>query len=497
MAVMSNLKALALMAERDPHCPVIIDGDRVVTRAAFDASTNRLAREFLARGVQPGDFVSIILPNCVAFLESVAAAWKVGAVPQPLPAKLAAKELREIIALANPALIVGNPPGRTHGRAILPQGFVPDAAISAAPLPDVVAPHFKAMVSGGSTGRPKIIVAGNPGVIDPDAPMPTVRPNERFLVTGPLYHNAPFLAATTCILAGGCAVLMPHFDAELTLQMIERHKINFMSLVPTMMHRIWRLGAATRGAYDMSSIRAMIHSASMCPIWLKECWIEWLGAARVLEAYSSTEAPGYTVITGTEWLQRRGSVGRPDTTACQVGIFDAAGNRLGPYKVGEVYMRPTPGPDSKYHFGQKYHYIGAKSKTLPGGWDCMGDLGYVDADGYLYLSDRSADVIIRGGANIYPAEVEAAIDSHPTVRSSVVIGIPDDDLGETLLAIVDSPRPVSADEMRTYLRRHLSPYKIPQRFEFVTSPIRDDAGKVRRQALRQERIAASATATAA
>lgn len=485
MAAISILKALALLAERAPDKAILIEGERTLTRAQFDASTNRLARAYAAMGVERGDFVSVILPNSIAFLESIAAIWKIGAVPQPLPPKLAAKELTEILALAKPKLIVGNPPVQTEQCAVLPQGFTPDTALSDAPLPDVVSPHFKAMVSGGSTGRPKIIVAGNPGMIDLNAPFPTVQPNERFLVTGPLYHNAQFLAATTCMLSGGSAVIMTRFDALSALNLIEKHQVNFVSLVPTMMHRIWRLGDSIRNQYDMSSIRAVVHSASICPMWLKESWINWLGPDRIIEAYSSTEAPGYTIITGREWLVRKGSVGKPDPSGCQVKICDSAGAEVAAGKIGEVYMRPTPGPQSKYQFGNKYHYIGALAKTLPGDWESMGDEGYVDRDGYLYIVDRSADIIIRGGANIYPAEIEAAIDAYPTVRSSIVVGIPDEDLGESILAIVDCTAPIPVDTLKRHLSDHLSAYKIPQKFEFVINPLRDDAGKARRLAIRK------------
>lgn len=495
MAAISILKAIGLLAERDPDRTVLIEGTRTVTRMEFEANTNRLARAFQNVGVARGDYVSVILPNCIQFIETVAAIWKLGAIPQPLPPKLAAKELNEILSLAKPKLIVGNPPNRPVGCAVLPLGFKPDAALSESPLTDVVAPHFKAMVSGGSTGRPKIIVAGNPGMIDLDAPFPTVRPNERFLVTGPLYHNAPFLAATTCVLSGGSAVIMSHFDAEQTLQMIETHQINFLSLVPTMMHRMWRLGAKVRSKYDLSSIRAMIHSASSCPVWLKEAWIGWLGADRVLEAYSNTEAPGYTVITGSEWLKKKGSVGRADAKTCEIKIVDRNGKEVPTGQVGEVYMRPVLGPGSTYCYGDRYFYIGAAPRQLQGGWDSLGDLGSLDEDGYLFLADRRADMIIRGGANIYPAEVEAAIDAHPAVRSSVVFGLPDDDLGEKVVAIVDTEFAISEDELLRHLRTQLTPYKIPAVFEFTNAPLRNDCGKVRRSDLRNARIVQSAIYT--
>jgi bile acid-coenzyme A ligase len=395
VAAISICSALALLAERAPTQPILIEDERTVTRAEFDASTNRLARAYAAMGVSRGDFVSILLPNSIAFLEAVAAVWKLGAVPQPLPAKLAPKELAEIIALAKPKLIVGDTPVPTETCACLPTGFQPDPSLSDAALPDVTAPHFKAMVSGGSTGRPKIIVAGHPGIIDPESPLPTIKSGERFLITGPLYHNAPFLAAIMTILTGGTAIVMRRFDAESMLALIEKHKIQFISLVPTMMQRVWRLPTATRNRYDLSSLRAMCHGSAMCPAWLKEAWMEWLGPDRVLEAYSSTEAPGYTIISGSDWLCRRGSVGRPDPSACEVKICEKDGNELPTRRVGEVFMRPTPGPDSQYYFGARYFYIGARSKSLPNGWDSMSDHGYVDEDGYLYLIDRADDVIIQ------------------------------------------------------------------------------------------------------
>jgi len=488
VAAISILKALALLADRDPRRPILIEDERTVTRAEFDAATNRLARAYAAMGVERGDFVSVILPNSIAFLEAIAAIWKLGAVPQPLPPKLAPKELGEIIALAKPKLIVGNPPLRTETCAILPEGFTPDPALSDAALPDVVSPHFKAMVSGGSTGRPKIIVAGNPGMIDLDAPFPTVQPNERFLVTGPLYHNAPFLGAVMCLLSGGSVVVMSRFDGEETLRMIEKHKVNFITLVPTMMSRIWRLGESVRRKYDLSSIRAMVHSAAPCPTWLKEGWIEWLGPDRVLEAYSNTEAPGYTYITGRDWLRKRGSVGRADPTTCEIKVCDQSGRRLNAGEIGEIYMRPKLGPGSTYCYGDRYYYIGAEPKMLTDGWESMGDLGYLDDEGYLFLADRRADVIIRGGANIFPAEIEAALEEHAAVRSCVVIGIPDQDLGETVLAIVDTDRPVTETELRRHLDSRVSAYKIPATFEFVRTALRDDAGKVCRRKLRTNKL---------
>lgn len=484
MAAIPISRAMAILAQRAPDEPIMIDGARVITRAAFDRNTNRLARALAGLGVGHGDFVSILLPNSVQFLETVVAAWKLGAVPQPLSRGLAPREAAEILALVRPRVIVGHAGCSAPGALSVPEGFVPDAALSDDAMPDIIAPHFKAMASGGSTGRPKVIVAGNPGTIDLDAPCPTVQPLERILVTGPLHHNAPFFATATSLLSGGCAVLMSRFDPEQVLAMIDRHRINFVTLVPTMMLRIWRLGPAVRAKYNLRSLRSVVHSASPCPVWLKESWIEWLGADRIVEAYSSTEAPGYTIIGGREWLAKKGSVGKADPAACEVMIADSDGRAVPSGTVGEVFMRPATGPDATYFFGDRYRYIGAEPRRLAAGWDSMGDLGYLDGDGYLFLCDRSTDLIIRGGANIYPAEVEAAIESHPMVRSCVVIGLPDEDLGETVAAVIETTEAMNGEEMRSYLKTRLSGHKIPAAMEFVDRPMRDTAGKVRRREVR-------------
>jgi bile acid-coenzyme A ligase len=237
-----------------------------------------------------------------------------------------------------------------------------------------------------------------------------------------------------------------------------------------------------RTKYDVSSLKTLWHLAAPCPVWLKEAYIEWLGADVIWELYGGTEGQGGTVITGREWLEHKGSVGKPNAT-CEMRIVGEDGRDLPPGEVGEVYMRPKAGA------GTTYRYIGAEAKSIEGGWESLGDMGRMDADGYLYLSDRQTDMILCGGANIYPAEVEAAIDAFPGVRSSAVIGLPHADLGNAIHAIVDAPdRAVAEDALRTHLEMRLVRYKIPRTIEFVTEPLRDDAGKVRRKQLRAERL---------
>jgi bile acid-coenzyme A ligase len=302
------------------------------------------------------------------------------------------------------------------------------------------------------------------------------------LYPGPMYHNGPFSMSCRGLMCGNHVVTMRRFDAEQTLALLARHRVDWTLLVPTMMHRIWRLPAAVRAHHDLPGLRIVLHLAAPCPAWLKREWIGWLGPDRVHELYAGTEAQGITWIDGHEALAHPGSVGRI-MEGFQLQIRDEAGRPLPAGEVGEVYMRPDAGP------GTTYHYVGAEPKQIEGGWESLGDMGWVDAEGYLYLTDRRNDMILSGGANIYPAEVEAAIDTHPAVRSSCVIGLPDDDLGSRVHAIVDAIAPVGEEALLAHLAERLVRYKIPRSIEFVREPLRDDAGKVRRTALRQERLA--------
>jgi bile acid-coenzyme A ligase len=225
------------------------------------------------------------------------------------------------------------------------------------------------------------------------------------------------------------------------------------------------------------------------PEWLKRAWIDWLGPEKIYEAYGGTERSGGTMISGTEWLARPGSVGRP-TGGRRIRVLRPDGSECAPGEVGEIFMLPPGGQ------GSTYRYVGAEAKATADGWETLGDLGHVDADGYLYVVDRRTDMIVTGGANVYPAEVEAALDAHPAVRSSCVVGLPDDDLGQRVHAIVDAPAPPDEADLREHLARHLVRYKIPRSFEFVDEPLRDDAGKVRRSALREARLGAASRRSA-
>ena len=482
MSEVSLSRILAYWAGKDPDRAILTHEGTTLSRAELEARSNRLARAYQELGVKAGNFVTIALPNGVEFIEAVFATWKLGATPQPVSYRLPEAERSQIVALAKPSLLVGVPPGAHPGIICLAPGYSPDPALSDAPLAEVTAKYWKAMTSGGSTGRPKLIVSKDPAAADPEAEKFGLVPGQVALIPGPLYHNGPFSLSMIALQMGHHLIVTSRFDATETLELIDRHGVQLMYLVPTMMQRMWRLPSARRAAYDVSSLRVVWHMAAPCPAWLKEAFIDWFGGDVLMELYGGTEAQGFTTISGTEWLRHRGSVGKAQE-GFQIKIVDDAGNRLPNGEIGEIYLLPDAGQ------GATYFYIGAEARTVEGGWESLGDMGYLDDEGYLYLTDRRSDMILSGGANIYPAEVEAAIDLYPGVRSSAVIGLPDEDMGNLIHAIVDAPdQDLDAEALLSHLNRHLARYKVPRSIEFVAEPLRDDAGKVRRQALREQRL---------
>jgi bile acid-coenzyme A ligase len=475
--------ALAREAQRQPHRVAVSCGEESCTWSELHRRTNRIARALAARGVKHGDFLTIALPNGIGFIEACYGAWKVGAVPQPVSSRLPAAESRAIAALAETPLVIGALPDAGRPTAT-PDELLAEQQDESA-LPDCIAPAYKAPTSGGSTGRPKLIVAGAPGVVSDIAhKVWKITPGEVLLMPGPLYHNAPFGAVFTALHMGVPAVIMPKFDPEATLREIERHRATWVYLVPTMMGRIWRLPEQTRAAYDVSSIRTLWHLAAPCPPWLKEAFINWFGPDAIMEMYGGTEAQAITLITGREWLEHRGSVGKP--VGGYMKAFSPDGKELPPGETGEIYLKRLEG------VAPTYRYIGAEARTLGGGeWESLGDIGWFDAEGYLYLADRRDDMILVGGANVYPAEIEAALDEHPLVQSSAVIGFPDEDLGNRIHAIVQPRAGLTVEALSLHLAERLVIYKRPRTFEFVSEPLRDDAGKVRRSKLREERLASA------
>jgi bile acid-coenzyme A ligase len=474
---------MKMLAAQKGDAPAITFEGETLTYRAFHKRTNRIARALQAAGVKEGDLVTIGLPNGFGFLEATWGAWKIGATPQPVSSRLPKHEIEAIAELAETPVVVADAAMPTS-RKRLDIADLEKLASDDSDFDYKIAPVLKAPTSGGSTGRPKLILSGSRGVSSADIPEQggwRIRRDDVCVQAAPLYHNAPFQHAQSALTQGAHLVLLPRFDAEEVMRTIAAFKATWVYLVPTMMNRIWHLPPEVKAKYDMSTIRTLWHLAAPCPPWLKEAFINWLGPDVIMELYAGTEAQAATIITGREWLEHRGSVGRVTNGAMQA--FDENGNPLPPGEMGEIFMRRPEGANASYQ------YRGATARTLPGGWESLGDMGYIDKGGYLYLGDRRTDMILVGGANIYPAEIEAALDEHPLVLSSAVIGLPDDDLGNRVHAIVHGKPGVNEADLRRYLEERLVRYKQPRSYEFVDTPVRDDAGKVRRTALRDERIA--------
>lgn len=468
---------------KPPNSPALIYRGVETSWDELDLRASAKARLYGSHGIARDDRVAIALPNGATFHEAVFAVWKLGATPAVLSAQMPPHEFSALIDLIRPRLVVGGEAGRDQADYVAGDAEAPEG--DALPA-TAVATYWKAMCSGGSTGRPKVIVDHMPGEYDPAGPglhNLLQIPNDGVILNpGPLYHNGPFLFSSLALFAGCTVIGMERFDAEEMLRLIEKHRVEWVSLVPTMMHRIWSLPVDVRKRYDLSSLKTVLHMAAPCPAWLKEAWIGWLGGERIWEIYAGTEGSGATFIRGDEWMTHRGSVGRI-AGGGQIKAVREDGSTCEPGEVGELYFMPEGKRPTS-------HYLGAEERRNDDGWLSIGDLGHLDEDGYVYLADRRTDLIIRGGANIYPAEIEAAIEAHTGVANAIVVGLPSEDMGQRVHAIVQHPAdaPLALDELRAFLATRLVKYKMPESFEFTTETLRDDAGKARRAALREERI---------
>lgn len=479
----SLAERIAEHAAARPEAPAVTCGDATATFGELAAGAARVASHLAEAGAGRGSMVALLLPNGIDFVEAMVATWWLGATPVPISPKLSPAERAGLIELAAPAVVLAPARDAARGQAVLTPEDLAAPGVHRSPSSEP-SPQWKVICSGGSTGRPKLIVAEQPADVDAVAPLGEllrVPSHATLVVPGPLSHNAPFAMLTAGLMFGSHVVLMPRFDAAECLRLVEAHRARWLYQVPTMMLRIWRLPERERLARDVSSVDVVFHLAAPCPPWLKERWCDWIGAERIMELYAGTELQAATIVTGTEWLDHRGTVGRVQLG--EMEVRDQGGARLPPGEIGEIWMRrapDVPGP---------YRYIGATPRSAAHGWESLGDNGSFDEDGYLYLADRTTDMILVGGSNVYPAEIEAVLEAHPAVRSSCAIGLPDDELGNVPHALVELAEDVSDEELIAWTRERLAGYKAPRSVERVAEPLRDEAGKVRRGQLRAERLA--------
>lgn len=464
----------AHLADTGGDIDAIVDANGALTFADLEVSTNQLARLFQEYDVVAGDYVLISTPMCSLLLQSAIAAWKIGAVPMPVSDRMVQSELDAIIELGRPRIAVDT----TDRTVSVPRvsGIDQLQGYNSESLPPMVPPHLKAPTSGGSTGLPKLIVSGSPG--DPASIIQTgqtmgVPTDGVCLITAALYHNAPFSDALAALALGNTTVLMERFEAETTLQMIEEHRATWVYAVPAMMQRIWKLPDEVKYNYDLSSVETFFHVAAPCPQWLKREWIDWLGADVIYELYGPTEGQAATTITGREWLEHPGSVGT--AIVGEVSIRDENGQEVSSGQTGEVWLRRGAGEPPSYH------YIGANGESQDGNWETVGDIGWMDDDGYLYLTDRRSDMLLVGGVNVYPAEIEAATDMHPAVLASCVVGLDEPELGKVPVMVIETGDGEIPDNFHDFLSNQLSRVKIPHQVVATTQRLRDHAGKIRKR----------------
>jgi bile acid-coenzyme A ligase len=473
----SHAARIAELADQLPDDPAVrivelAGGEPASTWPALHARSSQVAGAFADRGVGTGDRIAIGLHNSIEFVLSVFAAWKVGAVPVPMRWDLPAWELERVRQAIDPKLTLTTDD----------LGWIRDTESHDVPvLPDAVSPVCNGTCSSGSTGTPKVILQGRPSIYDPliatpfiDLWSPVPRP-ETILVPAPMYHTNGF-APLNNLLTGSRLVIMERFDAARVVDVIERYRVTNFTATPTMLQRIADLpGVDDR---DLSSIQWILQGAAPMPPSLVHRWAELIGAERIVMAYGMTELVGITALRGDEWMTHEGSVGR-GFNGTEMRILDADGNELPNGEIGEIYLR------SNYSRGS---YLGdaAILPTTDDGFATVGDMGYLDDDGFLYVVDRRVDLIVTGGANVFPAEVEAALIDHPKIADVVVIGLQDREWGRRVHAVIepaDPADPPGTEEVIAYAKERLAAYKVPKTVELVEAIPRSEATKVNRRSL--------------
>jgi long-chain acyl-CoA synthetase len=502
----------------------IISGERRITTEAVLERAARAASGLASLGVSRGDTVAVYLRNDIAFFEASYAAGFLGAYPTPVNWHYTEDEARYLFENSGaraivihadmiepvraalppgvPVLAVETPPevaeayGIEPARRAVPEGFIdwsrwletfePGDEANRPAAPGTI------IYTSGTTGRPKgvrrfaptpeqtarsgrIIAAGFgfSGYVDDPSDIVTV-------VTGPMYHSAPNAYGLSAGRMAGRTILQARFDAEDLLRLIETERVTHLHMVPIMFNRLIKLPDAVKAKYDVSSLRFVVHAAAPCPIPTKRAMIEWWGAV-INEYYGSTETGIVVFCDSEQWLAHPGTVGRPIDDA-DVKVIDADGASLPAGDVGEVVAKVPSGPDFTYHGDDQKRREAEKAGLI-----APGDIGYFDADGFLYLCDRAKDMIISGGVNIYPAEIEAELIKMPGVADCGVFGIPDEEYGEAVCAVVQ-PAPgveLSEADVRAYLRARVAGYKVPKTVDFHAELPREDSGKIFKRKLRE------------
>jgi long-chain acyl-CoA synthetase len=494
---------IALTARESPERPAILSDRGNLSYAELNARANRLARALRARGLSQGDAVALLCSNRPEFAEVYAACLRAGLRMTCLNWHLKTDQVAYIIddcearaflaegdrvAEVARGAAAGTPKASVRLSIGAPiAGFEPyETALSGESSEDLLDPVRGGVMlyTSGTTGRPKGVYRRQPPAAEAGPnPEPMVRGESVVLCTGPLYHAAPLQTNLNVPLQRGVSVvLMDRWDAEETLHLIERHRVTHTHMVATMFHRLLALPAAVKEHYDLSSLRYLLHGAAPTPIHVKRAMLDWLGP-KIYEYYAATEGGG-TFISPAEWLERPGSVGRANPGRV-VEIRGEDGRLLAPGEIGTVYFsRPEVGAFEYFKDPEK------TARAYLGDRFTLGDHGYLDEDGYLFLTGRTSEVIISAGVNIYPAEIDAVLLMHPAVADAASVGVPDEERGEEVKAVVQlaagfQPTDALAGELIDFCRARLAHFKCPRSVDFDPALPRGEAGKIQRQRVRE------------
>lgn len=498
----------SIHAQSTPDKPALImagSGEMLTYRELEDRS-NQAAQLFRSLGLRPGDHIAILCENQSHFYEICWGAQRSGLTYTAISTRLGTDEIAYIVNDCNARLLIVSAGLVKQAEAILeltpgvrqrlligadaPGHQRWEQALAAQPARRITdeSAGGDMLYSSGTTGRPKgVFSPPDSSAIDASTPLIEmnrkaygVDPETRYLSPAPLYHAAPLRFTMTVMRLGGTVVVMEHFDAEQYLELVQKYRITHSQLVPTMFVRMLKLPPEVRTSYDVSSLRCAIHAAAPCPIPIKEQMIDWWGPI-LWEYYAGTEGNGMTLVNSQDWLAHRGTVGR--AVVGELKISDEQGNELPPGEPGTVYFAG----------GKAFQYHNDPVKTAESrnarGWSTLGDVGYVDADGFLYLTDRKAYMIISGGVNIYPQESENVLITHPKVADVAVFGVPNEDFGEEVKAVVQ-PRdmrdagPELEAELIEFCRSQLSPIKCPRSVDFEAELPRHPTGKLYKRLLK-------------
>ncbi|SHG87489.1 acyl-CoA synthetase [Bradyrhizobium erythrophlei] len=496
--------------------PGIISGGRRRGHAEVAGRAARLAGGYEGLGVKSGDSVCILMRNDIAFIEAAYGAMQLGAYAVPVNWHFKPEEIHYILSDSGTRVLVAHADMLHQLRDSIPEGVT----VLSVPTPPEILSHYKIdsdtlaapdfaidleswleqQQPYGGPARPQPAnmiytsgTTGHPKGVRRHAPTPEqsasaermraliygLRLGARALLPGPLYHSAPNSFGLRAGRLGGALVLMPRFEPEEFLRLVEAERIDTIFMVPTMFIRLMKLPEAVRGKYDMSSLHHVIHAAAPCPAAVKRAMIEWWGPV-IHEFYGSTESGAVTFANSEDALKKPGTVGKIAPGA-ELRFVGEDGKMLPQGEIGEIYSKIAGNPDFTYHNKPE-----KRAEIDRDGFITSGDIGYLDEDGYVFICDRKRDMVISGGVNIYPAEIEAALHAVPGVHDCAVFGIPDEEFGEALMAVVEPQAGVTLDiaDIRTRLKTSLADYKVPKHIEILKNLPREDSGKIFKRRLR-------------